>query len=456
MSNLSIFKIGVGPSSSHTLGPILAANAFCEDLKAKNLLQKVSQINATLFGSLSLTGKGHLSDKALIWGLSGVSPKEMTATLQEEILKEALENKTLKLGGVRKIPFVYEENIRFCNDFLPLHENAMEFCALGESASGQEVLYQKRYYSIGGGFVKSEEEMQSHSDSKVTTQKLQINNAKELITQAKKRKKNLAGISMLYEKQFHTKEEIIAYCLEIWEVMQESFYQGCHPKSLTLPGPLHLHRRAKGLHERIHPTTDPFGILDYISLYAIAIAEENAGGGRVVTAPTNGACAVIPSVMLYLKNHSVGFSDSLVVDFLLSAMMIGSLYKKNASISGAEAGCQAEIGSASSMAAAAMATILGGSIEQACNAAEIAMEHHLGLTCDPAFGLVQIPCIERNAFGAIKAISAARMAMTRKSNPVVSLDNVIATMYQTGKDMNAKYRETALGGLAKTLSKSVC
>ncbi|MCI7047452.1 MULTISPECIES: L-serine ammonia-lyase [Helicobacter] len=453
MSNLSIFKIGIGPSSSHTLGPILAANAFCKTLKEKKLFQETTQVNATLFGSLSLTGRGHLSDKALIWGLSGLNPKTINPSLQEEILKEVMENKTLKLGGERKISFIYEKNIHFCNEFLPLHENAMEFSALDEKG---KILFKERYYSIGGGFIKTQEQMQNRNTTKTTQLKLQINNAKELIQEANKRRKNLAEISILYEKQFHTKEEIREYCMEIWEVMQESFYQGCHPKSLILPGPLHLHRRAKGLYERICPTTDPFGILDYISLYAIAIAEENAGGGRVVTAPTNGACAVIPSVMLYLKNHSVGFSDTLAVDFLLSAMMIGSLYKKNASISGAEAGCQAEIGSASSMAAAAMTTILGGNIQQACNAAEIAMEHHLGLTCDPAFGLVQIPCIERNAFGAIKAISAARMAMTRKSHPVVSLDNVIATMYQTGKDMNAKYKETALGGLAKTLSKSVC
>lgn len=453
MSNLSIFKIGVGPSSSHTLGPIIAANTFCKLLENKNLLEKTHQINCTLFGSLSLTGKGHLSDKALLWGLSGITPKEITASVQEKILKGVFENKTLNLFGTKEISFVYEKNIHFCNDFLPLHENAMEFCAYGDD---KKLLLQERYYSIGGGFIKDQMQMQQDNATQATNQPLQINNAKELIQAAKKHKKNLSGISLLYEKQFHSLKEIKSYCLEIWEAMQDSYHQGCHPKNLTLPGPLNLHRRAKGLYERIHPTTDPFGILDYISLYAIAIAEENAGGGRVVTAPTNGACAVIPSVMLYLKNHSVGFNDSLAIDFLLAAMMIGSLYKKNASISGAEAGCQAEIGSASSMAAAAMVTILGGNIEQACNAAEIAMEHHLGLTCDPAFGLVQIPCIERNAFGAIKAISAARMAMTRKSRPVVSLDNVIATMYQTGKDMNAKYRETALGGLAKTLSKSVC
>lgn len=237
--------------------------------------------------------------------------------------------------------------------------------------------------------------------------------------------------------------------------MQEVYENGTNPTQEYLPGKLHLRRRAKGLYERVKATTDPMGIIDFISLYAIAIAEENGSGAKVVTAPTNGACAVIPAVMLYLKNHTIGFGDKEAIDFLLTAMLIGSFYKKNASISGAEAGCQAEIGSASSMAAAAMASVLGAEARVACNAAEMAMEHHLGLTCDTVGGLVQIPCIERNAFGAIKAISAARMAMTRKSIPIVSLDEVIKTMYQTGKDMNAKYRETSLGGLAKTLS-SVC
>lgn len=451
MSNLSIFKIGIGPSSSHTLGPMIASNLFCELLINKNLLDITHTIKCTLYGSLSLTGKGHLSDKALMWGLSGITPKMATPKIQQEVLDLVLDNKILNLHSCKKITFDYEKNIEFCNDFLPLHENGLEFFALN---SNNEILLQERYYSIGGGFVKTEQEMQQNDDKETQKLDISINNAKELILEAKKRKKNLSKISMAYERQFHSKSHIVEYCLSMWQVMQESFKSGCNPSSLELPGPLKLHRRAKELSERIKPSTDPFGILDYVSLYAIAIAEENAGGGRVVTAPTNGACAVIPSVMLYLKNHSVGFSDETAVDFLLSAMMIGSLYKKNASISGAEAGCQAEIGSASSMAAAAMVSVLGGNIDQACSAAEIAMEHHLGLTCDPAFGLVQIPCIERNAFGAIKAISAARMAINRKSHPVVSLDNVIATMYQTGKDMNSKYRETALGGLAKTLSKS--
>ncbi|ELZ6333881.1 L-serine ammonia-lyase, partial [Campylobacter coli] len=318
---------------------------------------------------------------------------------------------------------------------------------------------EETYYSVGGGFVLTTAQLEKKGKNSNQNKKkkldIELNNAKEALELCDKRDWDLAELSYRYELQFHTKEEIRAYCLEIWEVMQEVYYNGTHPNEDYLPGKLHLKRRAKGLKERVAMTTDPMGIIDFISLYAIAIAEENASGAKVVTAPTNGACAVIPAVMLYLKNHTIGFSDEKAIEFLLVAMLIGSFYKKNASISGAEAGCQAEIGSASSMAAAAMATVLGANAFKACNAAEMAMEHHLGLTCDPVGGLVQIPCIERNAFGAIKAISAARMAMTRKSIPIVSLDEVIETMYETGKDMNYKYKETSLGGLATNL-KTVC
>lgn len=451
MSNLDIFKIGVGPSSSHTLGPMLAANMFCK--KLDSILSNVQRVECTLYGSLSLTGKGHLSDKAVIWGLNGLVAKDITQEIQQEILDSALKNSKLNLCGSKEIEFIYERDIIFNNSFLELHQNALILKAYDKS---NNAVCEETYYSVGGGFVKTDEQMRLGDREVSSSVGITINSTKDILALSDNDSKSLANISYEYELQFHTREHIYDYCLSIWEVMQECYERGCNPKNLNLPGPLNLHRRAKGLRERIHPTMDPFGIIDYISLYSISIAEENAGGGRVVTAPTNGACAVIPSVMLYLKNHSVGFSDSMVVDFLLCAMLIGSLYKKNASISGAEAGCQAEIGAASSMAAAAMATVLGANTSKACNAAEIAMEHHLGLTCDPAFGLVQIPCIERNAFGAIKAISAARMAMNRKSEPVVGLDEVIKTMYETGKDMSSKYKETALGGLAKTLGNSVC
>lgn len=450
MSNLNIFKIGVGPSSSHTLGPMLAGNMFCLKLKDKiNLLERVK---ITLYGSLSLTGKGHLSDKAIILGLSALSAKELDSDIQTRTINKALESKKLNFGGTKEIDFNYQDDLIFSKEFLPLHENGMKIEAFDKD---NKIILAEVYYSVGGGFVMDEEALKKYkTNPNIESKKnlaIQINNAQECIRVCEKNNWNLARLSYEYELQFNTKDEIRNYCLEIWEVMQEVYYNGIHPKSIYLPGSLHLKRRAVGLSERLTMTSDPMGIIDFISLYAIAIAEENASGARVVTAPTNGACAVIPAVMLYLKNHNVGFNDDKVIDFLLTAMLVGYLYKKNASISGAEAGCQAEIGSASSMAAAAMATAMGASAKVACNAAEIAMEHHLGLTCDPVGGLVQIPCIERNAFGAIKAISAARMAMSRKSTPIVNLDDIIKTMYETGKDMNAKYKETSLGGLAKVI-----
>lgn len=452
MSNLSIFKIGVGPSSSHTLGPLIAGNLFCAHIDS--IVQDVARIEVTLYGSLSLTGRGHLTDCAVIWGLHNVCARDLKADSQETMKQNVLQNHTLNLCGKKEISFHYENDMIFCDDFLPLHENGMQIKAF--DGEGKEIATQT-YYSVGGGFVKTEEELKNGNSTQdsYNANLMSIENATKALYLCDEKGLNLAQLSLAYEMQFQSEEKVREYCLEIWQVMQEVYHNGTNPTQEYLPGKLHLRRRAKGLHERVRATTDPMGIIDFISLYAIAIAEENGSGARVVTAPTNGACAVIPAVMLYLKNHTIGFGDREAIDFLLSAMLIGSFYKKNASISGAEAGCQAEIGSASSMAAAAMATVLGAEARVACNAAEMAMEHHLGLTCDPVGGLVQIPCIERNAFGAIKAISAARMAMTRKSIPIVSLDEVIKTMYQTGKDMNAKYRETSLGGLAKTLS-SVC
>lgn len=454
MSNLSIFKIGVGPSSSHTLGPLIAGNLFCNLIKSK--LDLIDKIKIDLYGSLSLTGKGHLTNKAILWGLSGLEPKTITSILQENINNKAINDGILNLCGKKQINFDFNKDIVFNKTFLPLHENALTI----STYDGENLLIQKTYYSTGGGFVMSKEELENYikygeKKEKIPSNFMSVNNAKEALEICDKNGWNLAKLSLKYELQFHTQDEINSYCLEIWDVMQEAFVAGINPKSLNLPGNLKLHRRAKGLYERLYASDDPMAMLDYISLYAISIAEENASGAKVVTAPTNGACAVIPAVMLYLKNHTKIFNEQKVVEFLLTAMLIGSFYKKNASISGAEAGCQAEIGSASSMAAGAMATVCGGSAIIACNAAEIAMEHHLGLTCDPVDGLVQIPCIERNAFGAIKAISAAKMSLTRKSKPRVGLDDVIKTMYETGRDMNSKYRETSLGGLAINV-KSIC
>ncbi|CAD7287047.1 L-serine ammonia-lyase [Campylobacter suis] len=454
MSNLEIFKIGIGPSSSHTLGPLVAANKFCENLDP--YLDKLSHIKVQLFGSLSLTGRGHLSDKAVIWGLCGLSASELNANLQEEIISLALKQNIIKICGKKQISFNYDNDIIFEDKFLKLHENGLVFSAF----DNQSEILKQTFYSVGGGFVMSEVELKSYLFRKEEVTKndlalMQVNNAADAVKICEQNGWDLAELSLNYELQFHSLDTIKSYCSKIWETMQGVYASGINPKDPNLPGVLNLHRRAKGLYARLYANDEPMAIIDYISLYAIAIAEENASGAKVVTAPTNGACAVIPAVMLYLKNHTQIFSEEKAVKFLLTAMMIGSFYKKNASISGAEAGCQAEVGSASSMAAGAMATIYGANASVACGAAEIAMEHHLGLTCDPVGGLVQIPCIERNAFGAIKAIAAARMAIIRKSTPRVGLDEVIKTMYETGKDMNSKYKETALGGLAINVG-SVC
>ena len=448
MSNLSIFKIGVGPSSSHTLGPLTAGNLFC-DLIADEL-DKVERICVTLHGSLSLTGRGHLTDKAVLWGLSNIKPVEITGDILDRITADALDNHTLNLCGKKKLNFDYDKDVIFDDSNLPLHENGLIFEVFDANSN---LIKQQIYYSTGGGFVSTKEDLEGgasqNKEEPTTPNFMRVDSATEALYLCDEHGWNLAQLSLEYEKQFRSESQIREYCLKIWQVMQEVYMCGINPKSLTLPGPIKLHRRAKGLFERLFVSDDAMVTLDFITLYAIAIAEENASGARVVTAPTNGACGVIPAVMLYLKNHTKNFNEDKVVDFLLTAMLIGSFYKKNASISGAEAGCQAEIGSASSMAAAAMATVQGASAATASAAAETAMEHHLGLTCDPVAGLVQIPCIERNAFGAIKAIAAARLAIIRRSTPRVSLDEVIKTMYETGKDMNARYRETSLGGLAK-------
>lgn len=446
-SNLSIFKIGVGPSSSHTVGPMLACNLFCNALGDK--ISEVERVEIELFGSLSLTGKGHLTDMACVIGLNGIRARDLTPTLKSQTIALAMEQNKINLSGKKLISFDYDKDVIFHKDFLPLHENGMKVSAFD---SNKNLVLSEVYYSVGGGFVATQEALKNPPKQE-GGEKLEISfsSAKELLELCEKYQKNIAQISMEYEKQFNSEEYIRNYCLEIWSVMQESYRNGIESDGI-LPGPLKLKRRAPELYRHKIDPSDPLAFVDVVSLYAIAVAEENGAGGKVVTAPTNGACAVVPAVMLYFQEQlKEKFDDNLVVDFLLVAMAIGSLYKKNASISGAEAGCQAEIGSASSMAAGSAAYVMGGSNAQICSAAEIAMEHHLGLTCDPVAGLVQIPCIERNAFGAIKAISAARMALSRDSKPTVGLDEVIKTMYQTGKDMDHRYKETSLGGLATHL-----
>lgn len=454
MSNLNIFKISIGPSSSHTLGPLLIGNRFCEDIA--EILDKVTHLQVILYGSLSFTGRGHLTDKAILWGLTNLRPETISATEQQEVLRRVNEEELLCLAGRKDIIFT-EQDLIFSEEFLPLHPNALRIVIQDEAGNSLGIY---TYYSIGGGFIMDEKSLAElgaqgklgNKNQDKSANFWELENAHSALVKAEQQGWNLWELSWNYELQFNSAEYIRNYCLQMWNLMQTTYENGVNSEEKVLPGVLHLKRRARALAKTLSMTADPLSVLDYVSLYAMAVSEENASGKRVVAAPTNGACAVVPAVMLYLKNHTPNFTDEQAIRFLLSAMLIGGFYKKNASISGADAGCQAEIGSASSMAAGAMATILGAPLQIAFSAAEIAMEHHLGMTCDPVAGLVQIPCIERNAFGAIKAISAARMALRRESDPKVSLDDVIKTMYQTGKDMHMKYKETSLGGLASTLS----
>ncbi len=452
MSNLSIFKIGIGPSSSHTVGPFVAGNEFLKDLN----LDEITRIKVTLFGSLSLTGKGHLSDIAVVLGLSGLNVKTISAKQKQVVLLRLNERKLL-LGGVKEIDFNENSDIIFSNEFKQYHENALTI----EAFANNTCIKAKTYYSVGGGFIKNEDEIKCQSNSSdEKNYDYSFDSATELLWLCNKYNKNIAEIAMLYELNFNSEEYINNYCKEIYEAMHDSFIAGANSNELILPGPIKLKRRAPALAKKLALLGDKrlnrkgdLDFIDYFSLYAMSVSEENAAGNRVVTAPTNGACAVVPAVLLYLKEHVKSMSEKDIRDFLLVSMAIGSLFKKNASISGAEAGCQAEIGSASSMAAASFAFSMGASPIDCCSAAEIAMEHHLGLTCDPVAGLVQIPCIERNVFGAIKAVSAAKMAMDRESAPSVGLDEVIKTMYETGKDMDTRYKETSLAGLATNYKK---
>ncbi len=452
-SILSIFKIGVGPSSSHTIGPITAGNRFCELIKPE--IDKISGIKITLHGSLSLTGKGHLTDIASIIGLSNLAAKDVTFELKHEILHNAFSNKKLKLCGEKFIGFDYDRDISFDNSMLPCHENGMILQAFDEN---NNIIKSQTYYSTGGGFVSTQEELTKSNggDSDAKTLEFDFDSAQKLAELCKVHNKTISDIVMLRESELFSKEYVKQYCFDIHDAMIECYENGINSKETILPGSIKMKRLAPSIKKRLDKTKkeelDPLAMIDYIAMYARAVSEENASGGKVVTAPTNGACGVIPAVMIYIKEHRFYMEKAEIIDFILTCAAIGYLYKKNASISGAEAGCQAEIGVASSMAAAGMAQIAGGTTEQILSAAEIAMEHHLGLTCDPVGGLVQIPCIERNVLGAIKAISAVKLALETEYSARVGLDEVIITMYKTGKDMNAAYKETSLGGLAKMVS----
>jgi len=454
LSVFDLFKIGIGPSSSHTVGPMRAARLFASRLQSSGLLEKVARISVTLYGSLGATGKGHGSDKAILLGLSGHEPDTVDVDRIAGIVEGIRSSQALSVMGSHALPFDERRDLVFNHkDTLPLHSNGMLFAAYGADGAG---LTTGTYYSVGGGFVVADEPAGGGAQKRIvadsTALPFPFRTGDELLTLCEKENTSIANIMRRNERVWRSDSQIDEGLLHIWHVMQACVKRGCETTGV-LPGGYKVKRRAPGLHAQLTAPqvagpADPLIALDWVNLWALAVNEENAVGGRVVTAPTNGAAGIVPALMHYYARFVHGANDAGIVDFLLTAAAIGFLYKENASISGAEVGCQGEVGVACSMAAAALTAVLGGSVRQVENAAEIAMEHHLGLTCDPVGGLVQIPCIERNAIGAAKAINVARMALRGDGTHYVSLDKVIKTMRETGADMKTKYKETSRGGLA--------
>ncbi|MCC0018911.1 MAG: L-serine ammonia-lyase [Rhodobiaceae bacterium] len=450
-SLFDLFKIGVGPSSSHTVGPMKAASLFVLDLDSRDLITGTERVQVDLYGSLALTGKGHATDIATLVGLTGHAPDKVDADAIPVIVNDIRETTSLNLGGVKVISFNEDTDLVFnYSGRLTQHSNGMKCSAFDAAGS---LLHEQTYFSVGGGFVATLEEIEAGApDTANVALPHPFRSATRLLEIGDETGLSIAGIMLANERAWRSDEEIRDGIREIFGVMEACVDRGCRTDG-TLPGGLKVRRRAHAMfHElRDRPErglSDGLSILDWVSLYALAVNEENAAGGRVVTAPTNGAAGIIPAVLRYYHRFVRGANDEGVVTFMLTAAAIGSLYKMNASISAAEVGCQGEVGVACSMAAAGLCAVMGGSNAQIENAAEIGMEHNLGLTCDPIGGLVQVPCIERNTMGAVKAINAARLALRGDGKHVVSLDKVIETMRQTGKDMQDKYKETAQGGLA--------
>lgn len=443
LSVFDIFKIGVGPSSSHTNGPMIAAFRFRE--KLLKLTQVPDKVIVNLYGSLSLTGVGHHTDKAVILGLLGNLPDTIDIPKAEILYQAVLTSHLLAIADDFNIHFVPQVHILFHQYALTVHENALKL----EAYENDLLLCDETYYSVGGGFVYTELELQNKDSNQTASVPYDFTSAKTLLSMSQSAHKSIDLLVYENELTFRTASEIELKAQKIWQVISACVERGITQHGV-LAGGLNVQRRAGNLYERLTHSAvqDELTVLDWVNLFAFAVSEENADGGQVVTSPTNGAAGVIPSVLKYYEKFVDTLTVEKLIKFLMVAGAIGYLYKKNASISGAEVGCQGEIGVSSSMAAAGLTALNGGSNEQICIAAEIAMEHSLGMTCDPIGGLVQVPCIERNAMGALKAINAARMAILRQEKTVVSLDNVIETMYKTGKDMNQKYRETSLGGLA--------
>jgi L-serine dehydratase len=451
ISVFDIFKIGIGPSSSHTVGPMRAARRFAERLEADGQLAKTAGVKIELFGSLGFTGKGHGSDRAVILGLEGEEPATVDVDSVAARIARVVETKRVKLLGRHEVALDPADQLLFHRrEKLPLHSNGMRFTA--RDAAGA-VLVERIYYSIGGGFVV--DHAGAPADGSTPADQVVVpypfNSGNELLALSAEHGMAFSSLMLENEKAHLPEDEVKKRVHEIWRAMEGCVKRGCEREGI-LPGGLKVRRRAAALHRRLKSDpggeSDPLVIMDWVNLFALAVNEENAAGGRVVTAPTNGAAGIIPAVLMYYRRFLPNSDDEGTLRFLLTAAAIGALYKKNASISGAEVGCQGEVGVACSMAAGALAEVMGGTPAQVENAAEIGMEHNLGLTCDPIGGLVQVPCIERNAMGAVKAINAARLALQGDGTHKVSLDKVIKTMWRTGADMSSKYKETARGGLA--------
>ena len=471
ISVFDMLKIGVGPSSSHTLGPWRAALAFIAQLQAENKLTQTNRINIELYGSLSLTGKGHATDYAVMLGLSGQDPEYIPVKDIDRIVKQIQTSEKLSLNHEFLISFSPSTDIIFHKNFLPFHANGIRFTAM--FADGHK--HEATFYSIGGGFIVQEDHANAANKLELSCAfPYLVQSANDLLVYTQTEQKTIAQIVYANEIAMRPETEVNSELMRIWDTMLECMYIGCHSEGI-LPGGLNVRRRAFDMHQNliglanysnpqewlecIRKTEVKFRqILKWVSCFALAVNEVNAALGRVVTAPTNGSAGVIPAVLMYylvIENHEAGEKE--IKQFLLVAGEIGSLFKKGATISAAMGGCQAEIGVSSAMAAAALCEVMGGTSDQVLMAAEIAMEHHLGLTCDPIGGLVQIPCIERNTMGAIKAINAAELALeTDAKNAKVPLDKVIDTMWQTAKDMNAKYKETSEGGLAVAVNVADC
>jgi L-serine dehydratase len=447
ISVFDLFSIGIGPSSSHTVGPMRAARTFAEGLADDGLLGEVTRVRAELFGSLGATGHGHGSDRAVILGLLGERPETVDIASATNRVAEVKETGRIELLGKHAVAFVADDLILHRRESLPFHPNGMRFFAY----AGDELARERTYYSVGGGFVVDENAAGADrikADDTVLPHP--FTTGAELLARCAAAGLPVSGVMLANEQAWRTADEVRTGLLHIWSVMQQCVQSGWSNEG-TLPGGLKVRRRAPELYQRLcsEPfAMDPLRVMDWVDLFALAVNEENAAGGRVVTAPTNGAAGILPAVLHYYVRFVPGATDDGVLRFLLCAGAIGVLYKENASISGAEVGCQGEVGSACSMAAGALCEVLGGTPEQVENAAEIGMEHNLGLTCDPVGGLVQVPCIERNAMAAVKAINAARIALRGDGQHIVSLDKVIKTMRETGADMKVKYKETARGGLA--------